>query len=104
MDYEQTVELEQNVKIKEEAESICRDFHKNINLNCAKYRGDGEFVLWEDSHNHIYISCGKKHLGFHCRFLHETYDITISPSAVFSAIKEKKRVVDHLRSHVRCGA
>jgi hypothetical protein len=98
MNYEETVELEKNVKLKDEAERICRDFHKNIKLDCAKYRGDSEFVLWEDSHNHIYVSCGKKYFGFHCRFLHETYDITVSPSAVFSALKSKNRVIEHLRS------
>ena len=104
MNYEQTVELEDNVKIKNEAESICRDFHKNIKLDCKKYRGGGEFVLWEDTHNYIYISCGEKYFGFYCRFLHETYDITVSPSSVFSALKGKNRVVEHLQSHIRRGA
>jgi len=38
---------------------------------------------------------------FQCRFLHETYDVEVTPSGIFNALKKEYRGVSHLSSAVR---
>ena len=101
MEYQEIIELEQNIKIMNDAESICADFAKNVKLSCSKYDGNGKFIIWSDSNNCIYVTCRGELIEFNCRFLHNTYDIIVSPSHVFSAIKNKDRVVEHLRASIK---
>jgi len=101
MNYEETVEFEENVKIKEEADKICRDFKANVKLEMKNYKGNGIFVLWSDSHNKILVDVSGANPSFQCRFLHEEYDVLVRPSSVFSAIKAKYRGVAHLKVHSR---
>jgi hypothetical protein len=98
--YEQTVELEANVAIKNKADKIYRDFLQNICLSPSKYK-DGKFLFTADEHNATYFKITDKgDFQYQCRFLHESYDVTVTPSAIFSAIKNKNRGVEHLASAV----
>ena len=99
MTYEETVELEKNVKIKDEAEKICRDFRDNVVLRVKDYEGEGRFKIWSDSHNAVYVQVAGKDLEFQGRFLHNTYDLIVNPASVFSAIKNDSRVIEHLKAH-----
>jgi len=100
MNYEETVELQKNIKIKDEAEKICRDFKDNVRLNAKDYMGDGRFKIWSDSHNAVYVQTGKESFEFQCRFLHETYNIAVTYNGVFDAIKRESRGIGHLKSHI----
>ena len=99
MTYEETVELEKNVKIKDEAEKICRDFKNNVVLRVKDHEGEGRFKIWSDSHNAVYVQVADEGLEFQCRFLHNTYNLMVDPASVFSAIKNGSRVIGHLESH-----
>ena len=99
MDYEETIELQKNIKIKDEAEKICQAFKNNIQLKAKDYLGEGKFKIWSDSHNAIYVVAGKDSFEFQCRFLHETYNVTVTPECVFKGIKDKYRGIDHLKTH-----
>ena len=101
MNYTETVELEKNIKIKDQAENLCRDFKQNVVLHMENYLGSGRFVLWSDSHNKIYVDTLGDYPVFRCRFLHEEYDVVVSPESVFSGIKAGYRGIDHLRSRSR---
>lgn len=101
MDYNETVELEKNIKLKAEAEKICRDFRNNVILKVKNYQGKGRFILWKDSHNKIYVDVDGNDPVFRCRFLHETYDVIVNPSSVFSGLKSDYRGVQHLKTHAR---
>lgn len=48
--YEQTVELEKNVKIKNEADQVYRDFINHYTLKVSEFE-NGEFEDWNDSNN-----------------------------------------------------
>ena len=101
MTYEETVELEKNVKIKDEAEKICRDFKNNVVLRVKDHEGEGRFKIWSDSHNAVYVRVADKGLEFQCRFLHETYNVMVEPASVFSKIKSGSGVIDHLKAKSR---
>lgn len=101
MGYEETKELERNVEISKKAEKICADFKANISLSMKGYIGNGLFVIWSDSHNKIRVDVSGASPVFQCRFLHESYDIRVSPDDVFEAIKKGCRGVDHLRAYTR---
>ena len=100
MTYEETIELEENIKIKNKANEIYANFLKNIKLGVSQYKGAGRFVLWADSHNATYVTLKDDVFWLNCRFLHETYDMEITPSSIFSKLKSKSRVVEHLESIV----
>lgn len=99
MDYEETVEIEHNVKIKNEAEKICSDFKKNMQLKISNYKGKGQFEIWSDCHNAAFVVVHDDCFELQCRFLHESYNIKVTPSIVFNGIKNKDMVIDHLRSY-----
>ncbi len=102
MTYEQTAQLEQNVKIKNQADQIYKDFLNNIHLSPKNYHGNGRFLFWKDAHNATYFQIDSNgNFEYQCRFLHETYNVTVTPSAIFSAIKNKNRGIDHLASDVK---
>ena len=99
--YEQTVELEKNIKIKNEANSIYANFLKNIKLEVKHYQGENRWLFWEDEHNATYFEIRNEHFHFLCAFLHETYDIEVTPSGIFAALKNERSGVSHLVSAVR---
>lgn len=95
MDYKETVELEENVKIKNKADGIYRGFMNNVKLNVRDF-SDGKFKVWSDSHNATYVSILNGVFTFQCRFLHESYNIDITPECIFSKIKSDYRGLGHL--------
>lgn len=101
MNYEETIELEENVKLKNKAEEIYKKFQKNIKLEVSKYKGDGKFLHWSDSHNSTYFKVDESKIFYECKFLHESYNVECTPSGIFSCLKRKYRGVEHLESAVR---
>jgi predicted acetyltransferase len=101
LNYEQTIELENNIKLGKEADKIYQDFLDNVVLHPSKYTKDGKFIFWRDEHNATYFQLKDDGFVFICAFLHEDYQINVNPSAIFVALKNKRRVVDHLKSAVR---
>jgi len=99
--YEQTIELEQNIKLKNEADALYSKFLKNIKLEPSEYKGDGKFRFWHDEYNAMYFQIIDNKFYFICSFLHENYMIEVTPSGIFSALKSKNRGVDHFASIVR---
>ena len=100
MDYKETIELEENVKLKNQADKIYSDFLKNVKLSPKNYKGDGKFLHWADSHNATYFVLNGDTFTYVCNFLHEKYQLDVTPSSIFSALKNKYRGVDHLRGDV----
>lgn len=98
--YEQVVELEDNIKLKNKAKKIMNDFYDNVKLNIKDYQGEGRFRFWHDQHNDIYIDLKDDKFYFRCRFLHESYDVEITFNGIFQALKNKNRGVEHLESNV----
>lgn len=101
MTYEETIELEKNIVIKNIADEIYKNFLKNVKLDVGKHKGGGKFVHWSDSHNQTYFILDGDDFTFVCNFLHENYSIKVNPTSIFTAIKQKYRGVDHLKSAVR---
>ena len=99
--YEQTIELEQNIKLKNEADVLYSKFLKNVKLEPSQYRGNGKFIHWMDEHNKIYFQIKDDKFYFICAFLHEDYTVEATPSGIFSALKSKNRGVEHLSFYVR---
>lgn len=97
--YEQTIELEKNIKIKNQANQIYKDFLENVKLGVDDYK-DGKFKVWSDSHNAEYIKIDNDEFIFECKFLHEYYSLRISPSSIFDAIKQDYRGLAHLKSFI----
>lgn len=95
MTYEETKELEENVKIKKRADEIYNNLIDNIKLSIKDF-DKGKFKIWSDSHNAKYIAIENGEMIYQCRFLHESYNIAINPSSIFKALKEKYRGVEHL--------
>lgn len=100
LSYEQTIELELNIKIKNEADIIYQKFLKNVKLNPKNYKENGKFLFWSDEHNATYFTIKNDNFYFECRFLHETYDVLVTPSGIFDALKKEYRGVNHLSSAV----
>lgn len=98
--YEQTIELEENIKLKNQADKIYADFVKHVKLDMGRYK-NGRFTIWADSHNVIYIKLNGETFTFICEFLHENYQVDITPAGIFRALKNKSRGVDHLESMSR---
>lgn len=101
LSYEQVIELEQNIKLKNKADEIYEKFKRNIKLDVSKYSGEGRFIIASDSHNTTYIRLKNDEFVLECRFLHETYDVTITPQCIFNALKVNYRGVGHLESYVK---
>ena len=99
MDYKETKELEINVKIKNEADKIYRDFLSNIKLPVSGYH-EGKFKIWNDSHNSIYVYIIQNYFVFECCFLHEHYVVEVTPEALFNKIKSDNRGIGHLKSRI----
>ena len=68
MTYEETIELEENVKLKSEAEEIYKKFLKNVTFSPDKYKGDGKFRHWADSHNSTYFVLDDDAFIYVCNF------------------------------------
>ncbi len=98
--YEQVTELEKNIKLKDKAKKIVDEFYENIKLNIKDYKGKGRFDVWNDSHNNIYIYLKDDKFYFRCNFFHETYDVEVTYSGVFQALKNGNRGIGHLESHI----
>ena len=98
MNFDETVELEKNIKIKDEASEIYQNFKGNIKLKAADYTGCGRFRVWSDSHNSTYIVITDSGFKAEFRFLHESYDVEITPKELFEKIKAKYRGIDHLKA------
>jgi len=101
MTFEQTKELEENIKIKDRAIKICEDFKNNIVLLARNYKGESAFTIWSDSHNEKYVIAHEKNFEFICAFLHENYAVMITPEAIFNSIKSGSPVIGHLEVIVR---
>ena len=101
MNYEETKELEINVKIKNEADQIYSDFKKYVTIKPANHQGGGKFLYWEDQHNKTFLILDGDIFTYKCNFLHEDYSVEVTPQAIFSAIKSKYRGFDHLEAAVR---
>ena len=99
MNYDETVELEQHVKIKNKAEATYADFLAYIKLSPKEYK-DGRFRCWHDRHNATYFKVIGDVFVFQCRFLHETYNVTVTPSGLFDAIQSGNRGYAHLVSKI----
>lgn len=93
--YEQVIEMEENIRLKNKAEEICTNFMKNVKLDLTTFK-DGRFIIWSDSHNAKYLRIDGDKFVYECRFLHEKYNVEVTPSAIFSALKKKYRGVEHL--------
>ena len=93
--YEQAIEMEENIRLKNKAEEIYNNFIKNVKLDLSTFN-DGKFRIWYDSHNAKYLEISDNKFIYQCRFLHETYNVEVTPSAIFSALKDKYRGVEHL--------
>ncbi|MBK7380437.1 MAG: hypothetical protein IPJ03_15895 [Ignavibacteriales bacterium] len=100
--YEQVVELERNIEVKNQAKKIMNDFYNNVKLNIKDYSGNGRFRLWHDQHNDIYVDLKDDKFYFRCRFLHESYDIEMTFNGIFQALKNEDRGIDHLKPLVKC--
>lgn len=96
MTYEETIELEQNVKIKNRADDLYSKFNKNIKLEAKGYKGNGLFLYWSDEHNATYIKVDSSGFTVQYRFLHESYDVPVNPSSLFNLIKKDYTGVKHL--------
>ena len=101
LDYNQTIELEENIKLKNKADKIYSDFLNNVKLEPSSYKGDGKFLFWNDSHNQIYFQLKNDVFVFICNFLHEHYVVTVTPEQIFKALKSKYRGVEHLATKCR---
>ena len=96
MTYDETIELEKNIKIKNRANKIYSDFIENVQLKLNQHMGGGKFKIWSDSHNAKYVIVHKGHLEYVCSFRHENYAIQITQKGIFDAIQENNRGVEHL--------
>ncbi len=101
MTYEETIELEENVKLKNEADKIYQDFRDNVKLDAGKYKGNGKFEFTSDQYNATYFEFCNDSIRYICDFLHENYVVNVSPKGIFTALKSKYRGVEHLKSAVR---
>lgn len=99
MNYQETIELEKNIKIKNEAEKIYKDFMNNVTLSVSKFK-DGKFKTWSDSHNATYIKIVDNTFVFVCDFLHENYSVKITPECLFGYVKNKYRGLEHLKAEI----
>ena len=101
MTYEETIELEKNIIIKNDADALYSKFKRFVKLDAGKFDfNNGRFTVDKDSNNATYLKVGEDAFIYQCRFLHETYNCTITPSALFSYIKSKYQGMGHFRAWV----
>lgn len=101
LSYEETVELEKNIKFKNEANQVYQDFLNHFKLNIKDYKSEyGMFEIWSDSNNASYIDLKDGVFYYRARYLHESYDVTINPGYLFGYIKNKYRGYEHFKSDV----
>lgn len=98
MTYEQTCQLERNIKIKNKAKEIVKGFKEKVVLNLKTKKGL-RFTIRSDSHNATYVEIDEKKIVFICDFLHENYYIIVDKSHVFDCIQRGDRVINHLAAH-----
>jgi len=104
MNYEETKELEQNVKMRKKADELYNLFMKNIKLTPDMYKGEGLFLLDYDGHNYTSVVLKNDTFYLQLDFLHENYNLAITPSDIFNYIKEDYKGVGHLEAIVKYGA
>ena len=101
MTYEETVELEKNVIIKNDADALYKKFKKYVKLDVSKFEhGRNRFIIDKDSNNATYLAICDDAFTYQCRFLHETYNMTVTPSQIFHCIQNKYQGLGHFRAWV----
>ena len=102
MNYEETIELEKNIKIKNEVDEILKKFNKYVKLDAGSFNKKKRmFTIWKDSHNATYLKINDDGtFSFVCDFLHEGYSVLVSEQSLFNKIKNKYRGYDHFKSMV----
>ena len=102
MTYEETVELEKHVKVKIEADEIYWDFMNSVRLEAKSYNPSKDrFIVWSDSNNAKYIKIVDGKFVLQCRYLNNTYDMTITPSDIFGYINNNYQGLGHLKNYIR---
>lgn len=102
MTYEETIELENNVMLKNRADEIYKKFKKNISFRAKDYKGKGRFLHWSDSYNATYFELDSEDRWvFVCDFIHEDYRFIVTPSYIFGYLKKDAKGIGHLVSAVR---
>ena len=101
MTYEETIELEKNVIIKNDADALYKKFKNHVKLDAGKFdHKNNRFTIDKDSCNATYLAIGKDNFVYQCRFLHETYNCEVTPSAIFRYIKNNYQGLGHFRAWV----
>lgn len=100
MNYKETIELEKNIKIKDQADRLYSDFMRYGILQLNKF-SEGKFILWQDTHNKSFIIIENNKIKYCCEFINNSYEIIISPAYIFEAIKREDRGLAHLKSRIK---
>lgn len=100
MTYEETIELEENISIKNKANELYSKFMKNMKLDVSTFK-NGRFKIWSDSHNAKYIKIVDDTFIYQCSFLHESYTVKVTPEDLFGYIKNDYRGVAHFETDIR---
>jgi hypothetical protein len=101
MNYEETIELEKNVKIKNEADALYKKFNKFVALSAGKFDHENDrFTINKDQNNATYLSIKGGSFIYQCRFLHETYNCIVTPSSIFGYVKNNYRGLAHFKSWI----
>lgn len=100
MTYEQTVELERNIKIKNKAKEIVAGFLENVKLNLQTKKGL-RFRTWSDSNNAEYVDISEDGIYWCADYLHQKYYLMIDESSIFDAILREYRGIEYLASKAK---
>jgi len=95
MDYQETIELERNIKIKNKAQEIVQGFKKTVKLDLTTKKGN-RFTIWADSHNANYVEIEEEEIIFIGDYLSQNMSIPISYSSIFNAIARGDSVVRYV--------
>lgn len=100
MTYEETIELEKNIKLKNKADEIYANFLEHVNLRPKDLQFDGRFKIWSSGDSHKYIKLEDGIFILQCRFLHQTFDIRITPSDIFASLQNNNKEVGYLEATI----
>lgn len=101
MNYDRALEAEHFIELSNKSKKLFSLTSKTIKLELKNYKGNNRFELWSDSYNTISLEVRRDHCVFQCRFLHESYDVILTPKGIYNAMRDENRGIDHLRAYAK---
>lgn len=90
--YDQTIELEKNLKVRDRADKIHKDFIRNVSFPMERYQGNGKFLVksTELCSSYFVLQSESDYWIFVYTSRGDSVKIDVTPHGIYNAIKKSE--------------